>query len=314
MQPLPRTLSEMYDLAEVLPMQAFPHELLRILKRVIPFDGAVLGAGSVGLPDQRRSEIRFISDSFDESFVLSVPSCTPSCGLLRKTSTYGRSRATCTDSCTGCIRAQPHSASTQEREVLLYAPTNSDHADWLALCRDTEHRFDARDREHLDVMWPHIVRSLAINRQRFLDHQIRQFDGRAGAVISAKGYIDIAEPHFHELLTAEWPGFTGDQLPPAVMDAWRGAHPYRGTKVEIRFREQDGCLFCIARPHAALDGLTKTEGIVARHFASGLNHREVAQTLGVSENTVRTHLKQAYSKLGVHDKAQLANRIGSTGY
>jgi DNA-binding NarL/FixJ family response regulator len=53
---------------------------------------------------------------------------------------------------------------------------------------------------------------------------------------------------------------------------------------------------------------------VMRAAASGLTNREIASTLGVSENTVRTHLKQIYRRLGVHTRAQLARRIYSPGH
>ena len=47
---------------------------------------------------------------------------------------------------------------------------------------------------------------------------------------------------------------------------------------------------------------------VMQAAASGLSNREIASRLGVSENTVRTHLKQIYKRLGVHTRAQLARR------
>jgi DNA-binding CsgD family transcriptional regulator len=53
---------------------------------------------------------------------------------------------------------------------------------------------------------------------------------------------------------------------------------------------------------------------VMRAAASGLTNREIASRLGVSENTVRTHLKQIYRRLGVHTRAQLARRIYSPGH
>lgn len=48
---------------------------------------------------------------------------------------------------------------------------------------------------------------------------------------------------------------------------------------------------------------------VAQAAAWGLSNREIAARLGISENTVRTHLKQIYCALGVHTRAQLARRF-----
>jgi DNA-binding CsgD family transcriptional regulator len=312
MPSLSHVLTKMYDLAERTPMHAFSRGLLEILKSVVPFDGATLGVGSIAMPGRKRNETQLSVRLLDDCAVISDVGAPALCNSLRRLSSTGRSRPVCSDCCCGCNNEPQQHQATPQRELLLYAPANnSDGAYWLALCRGNGQRFVGDDRNYLNAVWPHMVRSLEMSRQRFLDRQVQHFERRGAAVVTANGSIDIADPYFMELVSAEWPGFAGTELPPEAMDAWHRSRSYRGTKIEIRFREQDGCLLCVVRPHAVLDGLTKTEGIVARHFASGLSHREVAQTLGVSENTVRTHLKQAYSKLGVHDKAQLANRIGS---
>ena len=57
--------------------------------------------------------------------------------------------------------------------------------------------------------------------------------------------------------------------------------------------------------------LTRAERVVASQFASGLNHRQIAEKLGVSQNTVRSHIAHAYEKLDVHDKAALANVLAA---
>lgn len=51
--------------------------------------------------------------------------------------------------------------------------------------------------------------------------------------------------------------------------------------------------------------LTGRERTIAEAFASGDNHREVADRLGISPNTVRRHLSNVYEKLGIASKAEL---------
>jgi putative nucleotidyltransferase with HDIG domain len=51
--------------------------------------------------------------------------------------------------------------------------------------------------------------------------------------------------------------------------------------------------------------LTSRELDVIRVLARGKKYREIADELGVSESTVRTHLQGAYKKLGVADRAQV---------
>ena len=50
---------------------------------------------------------------------------------------------------------------------------------------------------------------------------------------------------------------------------------------------------------------TATETQVAERLAKGLTVREIAQQLGISIETVRCHLKQAFVKAGVHRQAEL---------
>lgn len=64
-----------------------------------------------------------------------------------------------------------------------------------------------------------------------------------------------------------------------------------------------------ARPRRfALSGaeaLTASEERVAGLAAAGLTNREIAQQLFVTVNTVESHLRHGYLKLGVHSRAEL---------
>ncbi len=56
-------------------------------------------------------------------------------------------------------------------------------------------------------------------------------------------------------------------------------------------------------------GLTATEAEVARLAAMGRGMGFVADSLGISLNTARTHLEAVYSKTGIHHQAALARTI-----
>ncbi len=55
---------------------------------------------------------------------------------------------------------------------------------------------------------------------------------------------------------------------------------------------------------ASLEPLTLRERQVLQALAQGLDSRETAMRLRISPNTVRTHLQNAMSKLGVHSKLE----------
>lgn len=52
--------------------------------------------------------------------------------------------------------------------------------------------------------------------------------------------------------------------------------------------------------------LTRRETEIARHVAGGRRNRDIAACLGISEGTVKMHLHNAYAKLGVESRTQLA--------
>ena len=56
-------------------------------------------------------------------------------------------------------------------------------------------------------------------------------------------------------------------------------------------------------------GLTIREREVSDLVASGLSDGQIGDKLSIAEPTVKTHLRNVYSKTGVHDKAQLVCRL-----
>jgi DNA-binding CsgD family transcriptional regulator len=60
---------------------------------------------------------------------------------------------------------------------------------------------------------------------------------------------------------------------------------------------------------AALFSVTPAEGDVVRMLVGGKSAVEIADQLDIAVLTVRTHIKRAYSKLGVHSKEQLFAKL-----
>jgi DNA-binding CsgD family transcriptional regulator len=64
-----------------------------------------------------------------------------------------------------------------------------------------------------------------------------------------------------------------------------------------------------APPPPSSDGLTQREREVALLVADGLRSREVAERLGIASQTVKSHLKTIFDKLGVRNRVELARRL-----
>lgn len=82
-------------------------------------------------------------------------------------------------------------------------------------------------------------------------------------------------------------------------------HAYLTTITEIPVQEQTQliCKFSIT------ERLTEREGEITAHLIKGKTYRMIAGELHVSENTVKTHVKNIYSKAGVQSRTELMNLL-----
>lgn len=90
------------------------------------------------------------------------------------------------------------------------------------------------------------------------------------------------------------------------------------TRLQMPSRTGDAVLIIAADQHQALValdalqqqfGLTLAEARLVQQMLLGLNTEEAAARLGVSLNTVRTHLKQIFAKCGIQRQAELMKVI-----
>jgi DNA-binding NarL/FixJ family response regulator len=62
----------------------------------------------------------------------------------------------------------------------------------------------------------------------------------------------------------------------------------------------------ILSEHLGEEELTKTETRILRYLVGGMSNKEIAFALDISENTVKTHVKNTFGKLGVSDRTSAA--------
>ena len=65
--------------------------------------------------------------------------------------------------------------------------------------------------------------------------------------------------------------------------------------------------------HAPLEPLTARENLMVELLLAGLRNREIAARLSMSEATVKWHLYNVYSKLGVNNRTAAIHRARSLG-
>jgi DNA-binding CsgD family transcriptional regulator len=69
----------------------------------------------------------------------------------------------------------------------------------------------------------------------------------------------------------------------------------------------------VTRPSTGWDSLTDAERRVAALIAHGHTNRSAATELGLSVNTIGTHLRLVFTKLGIQSRVQLANTLNAQG-
>lgn len=99
---------------------------------------------------------------------------------------------------------------------------------------------------------------------------------------------------------------SADEILQAIQDVHRGGAPmsaYIARKVVQSFQRQTPS----AKPDEVL---SKRESEVLDYVARGYSDKEVADALGLTPATVRSYLKNIYSKLHVHSRTQAILKVG----
>ena len=80
-------------------------------------------------------------------------------------------------------------------------------------------------------------------------------------------------------------------------------HVYLTNQDELTSKKQEQTMWDLN----ILQGLTEREKDIANLLLKGMTYRLIGEELSVSENTVRTHVKNIYSKQGVKSRMELMN-------
>ncbi|TCS37394.1 LuxR family transcriptional regulator [Paucimonas lemoignei] len=316
MQAFSRTLIDLYHVAENASLQRFPEEVLRLLQPWIDFDGAVFGMGESQTEAQANLQIVHAHIHNRDASLLADYETVSATDPVTGAFLAGLASPMPVD-CQAVYANRQHEQvdafahKHQLRHLMLYgdAPSAERSGRWLVLYRSDNRAFQELEADLLHAAWFHVSRAVDINRAVALDRQDPQHARRASALVNPRGLIEAADPQFHALLEHEWPSGGHKSLPQPLLDSAERGQPYRGRRIEVTMRREDAWLVCVACAIEQRGRLTPGEYAVARRFAAGMSNKEIARELGVSPHTVRSQLSNAYAKLDVHDKAELAQRL-----
>jgi LuxR family maltose regulon positive regulatory protein len=193
----------------------------------------------------------------------------------------------------------------------------ADRGDWRACSAKTEAAFAVVRANDLEEYW--ICTSAHVARGRLLRHERRHADARAelerAASLARRG-AGLVEWSYALTTLSELLRELGDR---------RGARelvlevrellsrcPEPGTLAPRLLEHAESALRLLvgvsgARP-VVIDELTVREQSVLALFPTGLSTREIGHELGISRDTVKTHTKRIYQKLGVSSRRDAVAR------
>lgn len=330
LQAFSNTVRDLYALAEYANPDQFLNRAIELLQSWIRFDGVLFGTGEpppmsdinsavksngsdsssssgVGVDAARDSNL-FEDDPVAQGFRNAPHSPVP--GGIREVYRKGKE-----------ILVKPKGrrkagVGSLAEELGLYHmlvhgdnPALASPARWIVLYRGQDVRFSQTDAACLHSLWAHLSRAIVINRTRSIERQHKKTDETVSGMISLQGIIDIADARFFDMLELEWPELAPQAIPDDALECLRQGKVYRGTQIEITLTRQQGFNVCRIRPINAQEVLTPREFVVARRFAAGMSHKQIARELGVSHHTIRNQLSHLYTKLNLHDKDELAEYL-----
>lgn len=170
--------------------------------------------------------------------------------------------------------------------------------------------FSADEIQLIELAIPHIASAINLNRV----HHIEQLKAAKSsrrvsiAICDSRGVLQYADAAFADLMLMEWPEWKGAMLPRTFRELQQEKTPnlYVGKLISLHAEQVSDLLLINAKPRSVIDMLTPRELAVARLYGEGLTYKAVAKQMEISPATVRHHLRQAYTKLRIQNKGEIA--------
>lgn len=170
--------------------------------------------------------------------------------------------------------------------------------------------FNADEIELMELAMPHLASALSLNRMQQMQQlkAAKRNSRESFAICDNLGVLHHADVSFADLMLLEWPKWGGAMLPPVFGNLQQGkdAILYVGKHITLQAEKVSDLLLINAKPRSVIDVLTPRELAVVRLYGEGMTYKAVARQLAISPATVRHHLREAYTKLQIQSKGEIA--------
>jgi DNA-binding CsgD family transcriptional regulator len=185
--------------------------------------------------------------------------------------------------------------------------------------REPAQQFTRQDAAVFEILAPHLMQAYSTSRRLLLASLGGGGDPRLTtrtvAMVDRAGVVHDAHSSFQATLRGEWEDWDGHRVPEPLRQllARRKDVPfrYKGSRIAAYVVPVGDLYMLVARPLHPIDALTEREIEVAKPYAMGKNFREVAEQVGVSPATVRSHIRNVFAKIDVRNKTELAAKLGN---
>jgi DNA-binding CsgD family transcriptional regulator len=180
-----------------------------------------------------------------------------------------------------------------------------------------QRRFTPEDKAINQLLIPHLYAAWSQN----LGERLRSptDDSLAyRAFVDQEGRLVRHDDGFVAFIARRWRSWRGAHLPPLLRESIRRSNNSVGEWIgqdgwSVRAKPAGLLTFVELRVASALECLTPRERQVVEIFADGATHKEISLAIGLTPSTVRYYIREAYSKLGIDNKAVLAALISREG-
>lgn len=313
-------LLDLYRGARELPVPEFQESALLLLKSVLRFDSGIWGAGDVTadaglvihtlhLHEQPKEWV----DSY-EQFKSHDRAAFEVDNRLGEVCNFHFP-----DIDTGRLneanRLHCKKFATQNALITSSIAREISSQDFMAIFRaQPRDRYSDEEHRRAEFLMPHLIEAGRINRVLWLNQMcaMTQSGRGARAIVGLEGMLYSYDEAFLTMIRMEWPEWLPPLLPHQLVTALlsMSARGFTGDHIAVGASASGDMLFLQARERLPVDALAPVERGVARLVAHGQPYKEVARNMGVSVATVRNQLHNVYRKLGIRNKAELAQCLG----